>query len=187
MRMAEKASPPEGWPLIKGDYVVGDPRGCVAVVTCGSDFGDRLVKAGAAISGRLMTTNIGVELIVANVIANPNIRFLIVVGKEVRGHQSGNAITCLYKYGLTGVRIANALGPIPFIENLGQEAIGRFREQVQLVEMIDVDDEARIFEAIGKSNAADPGAYPDKPMIVGITNGGVQVATQMWYRLKNKQ
>lgn len=185
--MVEKANPPEGWPRIKGDYVVGDPMGCTAVVTCGSNFGDRMVKAGAAISGRLMTTNIGIELIVANIIANPNIRFLIVAGREVRGHQPGNAISCLCKYGLIGGRIANALGPIPFIENLSREAIGRFREQVRLVEMIDVDDEALIAGAIAKANAADPGAYPGGPMIVDIRNGGVLAATQMWYRLKNKQ
>lgn len=182
----EKSTPPDGWPLVKGDYVVGDRRGCVAVVTCGSDFGNRLVAAGAAISGRLMTSNIGVELIVANVVSNPNIRYLIVAGSEVAGHWPGDAISCLCKYGLVGGRIANARGPMPYVENVGGEAVERFRRQAKLIEMIDVAEEGRIVEAVRNAVSSDPGAYPGGPLIVGLKSGGVLESTAMWLRMKGR-
>jgi len=48
---------------------------------------EKLVKAaietGAALSGTLQTENIGIEKIVCNTVANPNIRYLIVCGKAI--------------------------------------------------------------------------------------------------------
>ncbi|MGB9936538.1 MAG: tetrahydromethanopterin S-methyltransferase subunit A, partial [Methanobacterium sp.] len=34
--MADKKSPAEGWPVVNGDYVVGDPESPVAVTTLAS-------------------------------------------------------------------------------------------------------------------------------------------------------
>lgn len=35
------------------------------------------IESGAALAGTLQTENIGIEKIIANVVANPNIRYLI--------------------------------------------------------------------------------------------------------------
>ncbi|RLF17884.1 MAG: hypothetical protein DRJ68_07230, partial [Thermoprotei archaeon] len=35
--MAEKVEPAPGWPIATGDYVVGDPKGCVAICTLASE------------------------------------------------------------------------------------------------------------------------------------------------------
>ena len=69
------------WPPVRGDYLVGDPNAGVAVATLASP----LTIVGAAICGQCKTENLGVEKIVANVISNCNIRFLIICGRGVEG------------------------------------------------------------------------------------------------------
>jgi len=166
--MAEKASPAEGWPIVVGEYSVGDPQSCVAVTTLGSHLSDFPVQAGAAMSGPTKTENIGIERLVANVISNPNIRFLIVAGAEVKGHITGDAIVKLHKNGVKDNRIVGAKGAIPYIENLPPEAIERFQKQVEIIEMIGAEDEAAITKAIQDAIARDPGAYPEPPMVVEL-------------------
>jgi len=166
--MVDKKEPAKGWPVIKGEYDVGDAKSPVAVATCGSHFNLFPIKAGAAISGPFKTENLGIEKIVANVISNPNIRVVIVCGSEVKGHISGDALISLYKFGLKDGRIINAKGAIPFIENLDANAVKRFQEQVQLVEMVDVEDEAKITAAIKDAIAKDPGAFAGEPMLLTI-------------------
>jgi tetrahydromethanopterin S-methyltransferase subunit A len=51
LKLAEKKSPAEGWPVINGDYVVGDPESPVAATTLASHIEQIAVDAGAAISG----------------------------------------------------------------------------------------------------------------------------------------
>jgi len=170
--MAEKKEPAKGWPVVKGEYDVGDPKSDVVVATCGSHFNQFPIKAGAAMQGPFKTENLGIEKIVANIISNPNIRWLIVCGSEVKGHISGDALISLYKYGLKEGRIINAKGAIPFIENLDDKAVKRFQEQVKLVEMVDNENEADITAAIKKAIAEDPGAFPADPMIIEVKEKG---------------
>jgi tetrahydromethanopterin S-methyltransferase subunit A len=166
--MVTKKEPAAGWPVIKGEFDVGDAKSCVAVATAGSHFNLFPIKAGAAISGPFKTENLGIEKIVANVISNPNIRFVIICGSEVKGHIAGDALECLHKYGLKEGRIINAKGAIPFIENLDDKAVKRFQEQVQTIYMIDVEDEAKITAAIKDCIAKDPGAFAGEPMLLTI-------------------
>jgi tetrahydromethanopterin S-methyltransferase subunit A len=166
--MVTKKEPAAGWPVIKGEFDVGDPKSCVAVATAGSHFNLFPIKAGAGISGPFKTENLGIEKIVANTISNPNIRFIVICGSEVKGHISGDALECLHKYGLKEGRIVNAKGAIPFIENLDDAAVKRFQEQVQTIYMIDVEDEAKITAAIKDCIAKDPGAFAGEPMLLTI-------------------
>jgi len=166
--MVTKKEPAAGWPVIKGEFDVGDPKSCVAVATAGSHFGKFPIEAGAGITGPFHTENLGIEKIVANVISNPNIRFVIICGAEVKGHISGDALECLHKNGLKDGRIVKAKGAIPFIENLDDKAVKRFQEQVQTVYMIDVEDQAKITAAIKDCIAKDPGAFAGEPMLLTI-------------------
>lgn len=166
--MAEKKPVPDGWPLIVGDYEVGDPQSCVAICSCGSYFHIEHLK-GVAIQGPDKTENIGIEKIVANIVSNPNIRFLIVAGAEVPGHLSGEALHAFWKNGIDPAtkKIIGTKGAIPFIENLPGEAIARFRKQiVEVVDMIGVEDYAQLNAKVKEIAAKDPGAFPDDPMIV---------------------
>lgn len=167
--MVNKVKPAAGWPVVKGEYESGNPENPVAVTTCGSHVkGAAQLAAGACITGPHKTENLGIEKIVANVISNPNIRFLLVTGAEVKGHISGEAIMMLHKNGIKDNRIVGSTGAIPYIENLTDEAIKRFQAQLTVSEMMGTEDEGAIVARIKELAAKDPGAFEGEPMIIAV-------------------
>jgi tetrahydromethanopterin S-methyltransferase subunit A len=129
------------WPPLRGDFVVFNPEGNVAVVTLASN----LRIENAAISGTCKTENLGIEKIIANIISNSNIRFLLICGAESKGHLPGNTLNSLHKNGIDEKgRIIGSKGAIPFIQNLTIEAVRRFQAQIQLIDRIGLEDEKQI-------------------------------------------
>jgi len=149
------------WPPVRGDYVVGNPEARVAVATLAS----QIKATGSAIYGPCKTENLGVEKIIANIISNCNIRFLLLCGAESKGHLPGDAILALRENGIDSQgRIVGSRGAIPFIQNLSPEAVLRFRDQVQVVDCIGLEDEERIAELVEKYNQmSEP--YPGEPYL----------------------
>ena len=91
------------------------------------------------------------QKIVANVISNPNIRFLLICGKEIKGHKSGESLKALHEFGIgEDNRIINAPGAIPYIENLKKEAIKRFQDQIEILDLINIIDKVKINNIIKK-------------------------------------
>ncbi|OPY45112.1 MAG: Tetrahydromethanopterin S-methyltransferase subunit A 1 [Methanosaeta sp. PtaU1.Bin028] len=174
--MALKKKPAEPWPVITGEYEVGNPESPVAVVTCGSHLkNSELLAAGAALAGPCKTENIGIEKMVANIVSNPNIRFLVITGMEVKGHITGQAIEAFTKDGIDKEgKIVGAKGAIPFIQNLTPESIDRFRQQISTVMMIDTEDMGAIGGKIRELVSKDPGALDVDPMIIEIKEGGAE-------------
>jgi len=172
--MVEKKEPAEGWPVATGDYEIGDPKNPVAVSSSGGHFKDdavaELLSAGAAIVGSCKTENIGLEKQIANIISNPNIRFYVLSGPEVPGHVCAGSLVKMHEKGVDteSHKIIDAPGAIPFIENVPHEAVERFRQQVEIIDMIGSEDigaiKAKVQECVGK----DPGAFPEDPMVVKV-------------------
>jgi len=172
--MADKKSPADGWPIINGDYIVGDPESPVAVTTLGSHNEDVAAGAGAAIAGPCKTENLGIEKVVANIISNPNIRFLILCGSEVQGHITGQSIEMLHKNGVDPEKrkIIDATGAIPFVENVPDDGIERFQTQVELVSMIDVEDAGAIESKVKECVEKDPGAFEEEAYVISLDESG---------------
>ena len=160
--MADKKSPAEGWPVISGDYVVGDPESPVAVTTLASHIEADL--SGAAIAGPCKTENLGVEKVVANIISNPNIRFLILSGAEVQGHITGQSFKALHENGCDPdkKKIIGATGAIPL------DGVERFQQQLEIVDMIDVEDVGAINAKISECVEKDPGAFEEEAMVISV-------------------
>jgi tetrahydromethanopterin S-methyltransferase subunit A len=176
--MADKKSAASGWPIAQGDFHTGDEKSCVGVVTMGSHLDEAgICAAGAAIAGSCKTENLGLEKIIANVISNPNIRFIITCGTEVKGHLSGESFIALHKNGVEGGKIVGTGGAIPFIENLDDAAIKRFQEQVEIVDIMPSEDMGAISAKISELAGRDPGAFDADPMIVEVkeAEGGAEV------------
>jgi len=170
--MADKREPADGWPTLKGEYDVGDVQNCVAVITCGSHLpGGPQLDAGACITGPCKTENLGIEKVVAHVISNPNVRFLLVTGSEVKGHITGQAMISIHANGVKENRIVGATGAIPYIENLNDEVIERFQQQVECIDMIGTEDMGQITGKIKELAARDPGAFDADPMIIEVGGG----------------
>lgn len=174
--MVLKKKPSEPWPLITGEYEAGNPESPVAVCSCGSHLkGSALLAAGAGLVGPCKTENIGIEKMVANIVSNPNIRYMIVTGMEVKGHITGQAIGAFLTDGVDKEgRIVGAKGAIPFIQNLSEESIERVKQQVQPVMMIDTEDMGAITAKIKELVSKDPGALDVEPMRIEIKEGGVE-------------
>jgi tetrahydromethanopterin S-methyltransferase subunit A len=177
--MAEKKSPASGWPIAKGDFHSGDANSPVAVVTMGSHLDEQgICDGGAALCGSCKTENLGLEKVIANIISNPNIRFMLCCGTEVKGHLSGQTMVALHKGGVKEGRVVGAEGAIPFIENLNDAAIKRFQEQIEVVNIMESEDVGAIKAKIAELKARDPGAFAADPMIVEVKEaGGTEEAT----------
>ncbi len=155
-----------GWPPFPGDFRVLGRRGPVAICTLNSkDLIERLLKnhpRGVSIVGSLATENLGIERLIKNVISNPHIRFLIVCGEDSMqkvGHLPGQSIKSLFEKGVDeNGRIIGACGGRPFLKNTGRAMIERFREQVELVDMIGCTTESEILSAACSS--ADKRPHP---------------------------
>jgi len=177
--MANKKSPASGWPLVKGDFISGDANSAVAVVTMGSHLDEKgICDAGAAMCGSCKTENLGLEKVIANIVANPNIRFMLCCGTEVKGHLAGQTMIALHKGGVKEGRVVGAEGAIPFIENLNDDAIKRFQEQIECVNIMEAEDTKTIKAKMDELKARDPGAFAADPMVVEVKGaaGGVEVA-----------
>lgn len=146
------------WPPVSGDFDVKDPSNCIAICTLGKKIE---VDAEYAIIGTCKTENIGIERVIINIISNPNIRFLILAGPEVPGHLTGRSLRALYHNGVDREtrKIIDAEGAIPYIENVPLEGIDQFREQVELIEMINKNDPSAIAGTAAELLSNDPGEY----------------------------
>lgn len=164
-----------GWPIISGEYAVGDPAKLVALVTLASELDkSRLIKKIALI-GTMKTENIGIEKVIGNVLSNANIRYVLVCGAEVHGHLAGDALIEIMKNGIDKKgRIVGAAGAIPYISNIPAEIVDRFRKQVELINLMHVEDIAQIEKAI---DAAAPKPPFEEGSLV-ITLGGEKEKAQ---------
>jgi len=135
----------------------------------------------------LQTENIGIEKIVANTVSNPNIRYLILCGRESEGHLPGEALVALIENGVDYRRnIIGSKAPTPYLYNIPIEAIERFRKQITLVNLMSGNDSTIgmnleiVRDAVraccqGKPtkfmnySLYDPGAYPEPPICCKIT------------------
>jgi len=145
----------------RGEFTVGSMDSQVAIDTLSSklDF----PKEEVAIWGQHKTENLGIEKIVANIVSNPNIRYLILCGQEVMGHRSGQSLKSIHANGIDADgRIIGATGAVPYIENITSEAIARFRAQVEITDMIGISDYAILLEKINELNSVrkEPAGEP---------------------------
>ncbi|MGM0405531.1 MAG: methyltransferase, partial [Thermoplasmatota archaeon] len=122
-----------------------------------------------AIWGPMKTENIGIEKVIANVLSNPNIRFLIICGDEIRGHKSGRTLIKLIENGIDkDGRIIDGPGAVPYIENISEEAVNRFREQVEIIDLINEDSKEKILDEIDKAHEEDLGSFGEPYQAISI-------------------
>ncbi len=161
-----EASPERrGWPPLPGDYHLVRFDSPVAVCTLNSGgLATRLAReapAGLAIAGTLRTENLGIERIIRNVLANPNIRFLVLCGRDTRqavGHLPGQSLRSLFEGGVDERgRIRGARGKRAILSNVGRHQVEAFLHQVELSDLVGEEKDVPILETIRHGVARDPG------------------------------
>ncbi len=136
-----KVKPPEGYPPEEGRYVRGNDYSPVAVCVIldtfdfaiPSDLNELVMCAadtGAALSGMLQTENLGLEKMICNIVANPNIRYIVLCGRESSGHLPGEALLALKQNGIDEAkRIIGSQALTPYLSNIPKELVDRFNKQ----------------------------------------------------------
>jgi len=174
-----------GWPIEPADLFVADPRLPAAVSTLGDpQLAQAVMSAGhpaVGVAGPTATENIGVEKVVRNVLAAPNIQVLVVAGPETggtapTGHYAGDALCALHERGVdpATMRIMGARGRRPFVKNLVLAEVTAFRRQVHLVDLRGESDTAAVLAAVDAVVASWPAGAPG---LGGPTPGGLTAAT----------
>ena len=187
-----KVDPHPDYPPEEGRYIRGNdfsPAAVAIILNCEAENIPReleaLVRAGvesgAALSGTVQTENIGFEKIVCNIVANPNIRYLILGGPESPGHSTGEALKALLSNGVDEKkRIIGTKAPHPVLFNVPIGFIERFRKQLTLVDLQFESDVDLIKKAVWSCYQEspvefrgqllfDPGAFPEPPLSGRIT------------------
>ncbi len=155
----------DGWPPYPGDYRVGSFGGSVAICTLHSrGLVDELAQrkpTGLALVGSLQTENLGIERIIQNVVANPNVRQLVVCGEDTSGrvgHFPGQTLLALAKSGLDDDRrIVGARGKRPVLENLDSAWAAAFRDQVEVIDRRGVCDPDELSALVSELAEINPG------------------------------
>ncbi len=159
------------WPVEQGEYIVGTETSLVAITTLGSDdlppaVAEQIGKSSFALIGKTHTENIGIEKIVKNTISNPHIRFLIVCGKDTKGHMAGQSLIALKDNGISqGKKIIGSKGQRPAVKNLDLSEIEHFRKQIHIVNLIGTEDIGLISEQAGYCVQKNPGKF-DKTVAI---------------------
>jgi tetrahydromethanopterin S-methyltransferase subunit A len=203
--MVFKQPPHPDYPTEEGRYLRGNDYSPVAVVIILNTDEDKIppeierlvrtgIESGASLSGIVQTANIGIEKIVCNIVANPNIRYIVLGGPESAGHRTGDAIRSLLKNGINERKqIIGTEALTASLFNISQEMIDRFRDQITLVDC-QHQNETVIRQAVwacyqetptefNSYSLYDPGAYPEVPMSGKITWN----VTQPWSEPKDEK
>jgi tetrahydromethanopterin S-methyltransferase subunit A len=148
---------------IRHEYCIGRKGKSIAICTlasmkllediCKSDLMGRVL-----IVGRLLSENRGIDTIVKFTLSNQELRHIIVCGKEVKGHQAGQALLSLHAYGINndksgeGIIIA-AKGHYPHLKSC-KEDLDLFRRQiVKIHNLVGVDDVNLVRKEIEKAES----------------------------------
>jgi tetrahydromethanopterin S-methyltransferase subunit A len=187
-----KVDPHPDYPPEDGRYLRGNDYSPAAVAIILTTDEDKIpheletlvrvgIETGAALSGTVQTENIGFEKIVCNIVANPNIRYLIIGGPESWGHSTGEALKALIHQGVDEKkRIIGTNAPHPFLFNLSMKMIERFRKQLSVIDLQFEGDPNLIRKAVWSCyqerpvefrgySLYDPGAYPEPPLSGKLT------------------
>lgn len=193
--------PPEGGCYLRGnDYspvavvvLLNAPYGAMPpeVQTIPTEI-ENLVKVaietGAALSGTLQTENIGIEKIVCNIVANPNIRYLIVCGNEVEGHNTGSAIRALIENGINERRtIIGSQAKTPYLFNVPLEAISRFRDQLTLIDLVGETDPEVIVKAVWSCYQENPTPFKDYMLYDLGAYSDSAISSSLTWRVKHPE
>ena len=159
-----KVKSPDGYPPEEGRYVRGNDYSPVAVCVILDTFDFAIpaelnelvmagVDSGAALSGMLQTENIGLEKMICNIVANPNIRYVVLCGRESAGHLPGESLLALKENGVSDTKqITGTCAPTPYLYNIPCELIERFRNQIEII--------VNLLCQPGEKDASAPGLDP---------------------------
>ncbi len=156
------------WPIyFKNQLYIGDEESSVGVATLWTRrelIADHLDKSNYAIVGQLYSKK-GINFVVRNILARPNIKHLVVCGSDLSG--SGQALINLVEKGLDDDNKIIGVQDAYIEREIDREYIEIFRKNVQVIDMREEQDPKKVqavIEKFEKEGAfAEPATFPDPP------------------------
>lgn len=161
----------DDWPMYPGGYRVSDRAAPIAACTLTDHaLADQLAGLpGVAIAGWLHTANVGIERVVANLITNPNLRFLLVCGPDSPLFGPGQTLVALATHGVGADKhVLGASGYEPVLHGLTQPHLDRFQRQIEVVNQISTTSLDTLAQTIRGLLARDPGPLPPDTPSLGM-------------------
>jgi tetrahydromethanopterin S-methyltransferase subunit A len=136
---------------IRQEYSIGRKGKSIAICTLSSmQLLEDISRSPALmekvlIVGRLLSENKGIDTIVRFTLCHPELKHILVCGKEAKGHQAGQALLSLHQNGVNYNNssdgfIIGATGHYPVLKS-SKEAINCFRDQiVKIYDFVGIDD-----------------------------------------------
>ncbi len=135
---------------IRHDYYIGNGKSIAVCTLASTDLLEEISKSPdimnrILIVGRLLSENKGIDTIIRFVLLHPKLNFMIICGKDVKGHKAGQALLSLYKNGIDeGGKITGAKGPRPLLRS-SEKDIQAFRKQInKIYDLTEIDDIEKI-------------------------------------------
>jgi tetrahydromethanopterin S-methyltransferase subunit A len=92
------------------------------------------------IAGRLFSENKGIDSLVTFCAQSLTLRWLLICGRDTKGHSPGDALLNLKTYGIDKEsRIINAISPHPYL-TCDPLSIQKFRDKIELIDMRNCTD-----------------------------------------------
>lgn len=140
---------------IKHDIFYGNKNSNIALCTLSSiDLLEQISKSNlmnkVVIAARLFSENEGIEKLVKSALEQ-KIKYIILCGKDTRGHLPGQALLALQKNGIDADgRIIGAEGKNPMLENVKHSDVEEFRKNVSIIDLVGTVNMNRISEQVEK-------------------------------------
>lgn len=124
---------------IKHEYYLGRGTELAICTLSSTDLLQEISKSEImdkiVIAGRCLSENKGIDAMIKFTIDRPDLRRIILVGREVKGHRAGQALLALAKNGIDGEgKIIRALGPYPVLKSPARD-VDAFRHQIEIIDM----------------------------------------------------
>lgn len=125
---------------IKHDYYLGKGSELAICTLSSLDMLEEISKSDVmnkvVIAGRLLSENRGIDVMIRFTLEHPDLKRIIICGREVKGHWAGQALLALARNGIdSGGKIIGAFGPYPILKSQAKE-VDDFRRQVAISDMI---------------------------------------------------
>jgi tetrahydromethanopterin S-methyltransferase subunit A len=129
---------------IKHEFYLGNGKSLAICTLSSIDLLQEVSKSeimdDLAIAGRLLSENKGIDAMIKFAAEHPDLKRIILCGKEVKGHKAGQALLALARNGIDSEgRIVGALGPYPLLKSSARD-VNAFRRQVEIIDMVGTVD-----------------------------------------------
>ena len=129
---------------IKHEFYLGRGKELAICTLSSIDLLQQISKSDimerVAIAGRLLSENKGIDAMIKYAIEHPELRRIILCGREVRGHRAGQALIALARNGVDdGGRIVGAVGHYPILKSTVHD-VNAFRSLVEITDMMGTVD-----------------------------------------------